>query len=127
MIDPQLMCIQHILGEHRELHALKGSIERTNPKRENHVRHRKMLIKLARSNLIELKSLKERHEELVIHIENHRSPIDQTPVLRYLPKKTIQAKVDKEKSIQDLISRPNACRPKGRCRENIEKALKTLE
>lgn len=121
MISPELMCTQHILGEHRELHALKGSIERTKPKYDNHEKHRKNLTTLAEDALIELESLKERHEELVKHIDNHNSPIGEIPTLEYLPKKVRKAKVDKEKSKLDLIDRPEACKPEGCCKQKLGK------
>ncbi|OKY79042.1 MAG: Pyrimidine dimer DNA glycosylase T4 endoV family [Candidatus Methanohalarchaeum thermophilum] len=120
MVDPELMCMQHVVGEHRELHALKGSLERTKPKYNNHRKHRKNLITLAKSGIIELRSLKERHEELVEYMDNHDSPIGETPTLEYLPKEVRKAEVNKEKSIQDLINRPGACRPEGRCRKNLK-------
>ena len=112
--------MQHIVGEHRELHALKGSIKRTNPNHKNHKRHRKNLETLAKDGLIEVRSLKERHEELIKYLNNHNSPIGEIPTLEHLPKEVRNAKVDKQKAIQDLINRPEACQPKGTCKENLE-------
>ncbi len=120
MIDPDSMCLQHILGEHRELHALKGSLERTKPEYDNHEKHRKNLTTLARDGLIELKSLKDRHSELVEHLENHKSPIGEIPTLEHLPEDVREAEVDREKAVQDLLERPGACRPEGGCRDNLE-------
>lgn len=123
MIDPELMCIQHIVGEHGELHALKGSLKRTKPKYDNCGKHEKNLTTLARSGLIELKSLKERHDKLAEYLKNHKTPIDGVPTLKYLPKEVVQAKVDGRKAIQDLIDRPEACRPEGYCRKNLQDNL----
>ncbi|OKY77375.1 MAG: Pyrimidine dimer DNA glycosylase T4 endoV family [Candidatus Methanohalarchaeum thermophilum] len=123
MIDPELMCMQHVVGEHRELHALKGSLERTKPKYDNHEKHRKNLTTLAKSGIIELKSLKERHEELVEYMDNHKSPIGETPTLEHLPEEVRNAEVDKEKAIKDLINRPEACNPKGICRKNLKNQI----
>lgn len=120
-VDPELMCIQHIVGEHRELHALKGSLERTDPSHENHERHRKNLETLAKDGILELRSLKERHEELVDYMDNHNSPIGEIPTLEFLPKKVRNAEVDKEKAIQDLSDRSEACQPEGACRDNLKK------
>lgn len=122
MIDPELMCMQHIAGEHRELHALKGSLERTKPKYDNCGKHRKNLTTLAKDGLIELKSLKERHEELAKYLENHDSPIGEIPTTEYLPEDVARAEVNKEKAIRDLIDRPGACRPEGLCGEKIKKS-----
>lgn len=123
MIDPELMCMQHITGEHRELHALKASLERTKPKYDNCERHRKNLTTLAKKELIELKSLKERHKELANHLKNHNSPIGKIPTLKYLPEEVAWAEVYEEKAIQDLINRPEACRPKGSCGRKINKSM----
>jgi len=120
MIDPKLMCIQHIVGEHRELHALKGSLERTKPECNNYERHIKNIITLAKEGFIDLKSLKSRHEELVKHIENHNSPMENVPTLKHLPKEARNAKVDKEKAVKDIIDRPEACRPVGCCGDKIK-------
>ncbi len=120
MIDPDLMCLQHILGEHRELHALKGSLERTKPEYENCEKHRKNLTTLTEKGLIELKSLKNRHDKLVKYLENHNSPIGKIPTLKYLPEEVRQGEVDREKAVQDLIDRPKACRPVGCCRNNLK-------
>ena len=122
MIDPDLMCIQHILGEHRELHALKGALERTKPEYDNCNRHRKNLTTLAKDGLIELKSLRIRHEELVKFLNNHKTPIGNIPTLKYLPEEVARAKVDREKAVQDLIDRPKACRPEGYCGKKLKKS-----
>ncbi|WGI18015.1 hypothetical protein [Methanonatronarchaeum sp. AMET-Sl] len=119
MIDSELMCMQHILGEHRELHALVGTIKRTRPEYEGSIRHKNNLIGLARDGFIELKSLKKRHDELAKHFENHNSPIKELPPLKYLPKKVREARVDREKAVKDLIDRPKSCRPEGGCRDKI--------
>ncbi len=119
MIDPELMCVQHILGEHRELHALLGSLERTKPKYENSEKHRKNLATLAKFGLIELKSLKERHDKLAGYLENHKTPIEKVPTLKYLPDEVARAEVDKEKAKRDLINRPSSCRPEGYCRRKL--------
>lgn len=89
MIDPDLLCSQHIVGEHRELHALKGSLERTKPEYDNCEKHRKNLTTLAKDGLIELKSLKERQEEMVKNLKNHDSPIGKIPTLTHLPNEVV--------------------------------------
>lgn len=120
MINPDLMCIQHIAGEHRELHALKGSLERTKPEYENCEKHRKNLTALSGDGLIELKSLKERHDELVKYLDDHRTPIDEIPTLSHLPDEVVQAEVDRGKARRDLIDRSEACRPEGYCGSRIK-------
>ncbi len=119
MINPEKMCKQHILGEHRELHALKGSIKRTKPDHENCEKHRKNLITLAKEGLIELNSLKERHENLVKYLDNHKSPIGEVPSLEYLPEDVKECEVDREKARLDLIGRPESCEPDGFCKDSL--------
>ena len=54
MIDPKLMCNQHLLGEHVELHMFVGTI-----------RMGKKLGGYVRNKLVEVQNIKTRHEELV--------------------------------------------------------------
>jgi len=73
MVDPHIMCRQHLLGEHNELHKLAGTIRHGNWARlKGH----------AAKGQIELASLCVRHEELVhemiIRGYNHQSPIEQS-------------------------------------------------
>ena len=125
MLDPDLMCMRHITGEHRELHALEGSLERTNPEHDDYKcgYHIRYLNRLAKGGYIEPKSLKKRHDKLVKYFRNHKSPINEIPTLEYLPGEVVEAKVDKEKAIRDLLDRPEACRPIGYCGGNIEERL----
>jgi hypothetical protein len=69
MVDPKIMCQQHLLGEHCELHMIAANI------------------KLGRSidgyiaiNAIEPQSIGRRHDELVVEMDrrgmNHQSPLD---------------------------------------------------
>lgn len=70
-VPPRMLCRNHLLGEHKELHQLVGSI---NAGHENAVRG------LIRDSLVQLDRIDERHEELVAEMVrrgyNHQSPID---------------------------------------------------
>lgn len=68
MVPPQTMCRAHLLGEHRELHALVGTIRRGTS-----------LDGYVRNNLIETRSISVRHRALVTEMlrrgYRHHSPL----------------------------------------------------
>ncbi len=68
MIDPKLMCRKHLLGEHRELHALVGILKKGTG-----------IQGYLDNNLIETHNIVNRHEELVKEMTNrgysHKSPL----------------------------------------------------
>jgi len=103
MVDPGLLCRQHLLGEHRELHTLVGTIRHSsNPKRT--------LRGFFENKLIELHNLRNRHEQLVFEMEkrkyNHQSPLPED-----LDKLIwSEGVVDKEYNLKDLRERCIECR-----------------
>ena len=68
MVEPGLLCRQHLMGEHVELHMLVGSL--------NKGRSVKGFI---RDGLIEVQSVRDRHEQLASEMTrrgyNHQSPL----------------------------------------------------
>jgi len=101
MVDPSVMCKQHLLGEHCEIHMLIGTINK-----------RKSLKGYVDNGLIELRSLQQRHEELVKEMIkrniNHKSilkPYD----LTYLPLYIIDFKINKVQSYNELKRRCKKC------------------
>jgi len=68
MVQPDLLCRKHLMGEHVELHMLVGSL--------NKGRSVKGFI---RDGLIEVQSVRDRHEQLVVEMArrgyNHKSPL----------------------------------------------------
>lgn len=101
MVDPRIMCNQHLLGEHVELHMLCGHLERG-----------RSIKGYISSNAVEPLSIMERHEELAIEMGrrgmSHKSPIDR-PSLDFLSSEDIRAKVNVEKSKALLIGRCIDC------------------
>lgn len=101
MIDPKLLCRNHLLGEHRELHMLAGSVNK-----------RLTLRGFVKNGLVELDKIGKRHEQLVRELHrrgyNHQSPLSQ-PKLTYYNN---TGKVDEFKSKLDLIDRCSECREK---------------
>lgn len=98
MVDPEIMCQKHLLGEHVELHMLVGSIN--------------LGIDLSgykNNGLMEATAIQSRHDELVIEMihrgMNHKSPMhfEYNPLGDY-------GQVDKVKSLHELTRRCTECR-----------------
>lgn len=70
MVDPRIMCKQHLLGEHAEIQMFIGTISRG-----------KSVRGYLEKGLLEVHSLYARHEELVEEMKrrgyNHSSGIDE--------------------------------------------------
>jgi len=103
MIDPKKMCRKHLLGEHVETHMFRGTILKK--------AHLKGYVK---NNCIELKKLKERHEELAREIERrgykHNSEFIEDYDISYLEENEINSKVDIERASVDLKGRCEECK-----------------
>lgn len=96
MVNPATMCRAHLLGEHRELHALCGMI-----------RKGISLQGYIDKDLIEPQHIVARHEQLVREMErrgyNHQSPID-------APYSELTHDIDRAASARELFRRCSACR-----------------
>jgi hypothetical protein len=68
MIDPQLMCDTHLLGEHVETHMLAGSLAKN-----------RSVAGFISNNLVQLDDLSNRHDSLAVEMSNrgmnHESPL----------------------------------------------------
>lgn len=99
MVNPKIMCRKHLLGEHLELHMIVGAVLKGNS-----------IQGYIDNNLIEPKSLLQRHSALVEEMEArgycHSSPI-KTPPDWFL---NIDFEIDKQKSLSDLLDRCEECR-----------------
>ena len=99
MVEPKLLCRQHLLGEHRECHTFAGTL-------------RKRISVSGYMSLGELDPTKlaSRHEELVTEMERrgycHFSPLE-VPDYSYVTEK---ACIDVEANLRDLFSRCSECR-----------------
>jgi len=102
MVNPKIMCKNHLLGEHRELHMLVGSIN----KKIN-------LQGYVDNNCLETKAIRKRHKELIKEMKrrgwNHYSPLPKFNI-QYLSKHIKNAKVDKHKSLTELCNRCSICK-----------------
>lgn len=99
LVDPKIMCRQHLLGEHVELHMFVGTIQKG--------------ISLAgylRDQLLEPQSLKCRHLELIAEMEargyNHKSPLPEIELKELAPGVW---EIDRAKSQAELLRRCPAC------------------
>ena len=98
MIDPSLMCRQHLLGEHNELHMLAGCL-----------RLGRSILGYARRGLVDATAVAVRHRELAAEMLRrgfqHHSPLD---VVAPVPEEPGQ--VDPNRSLKELLSRCSRCR-----------------
>lgn len=103
-VDPAVLCRQHLLGEHTELHQLVGHIRAGNT---NAVRGH------ADRGQVDTARITARHEELVAEMldrgYNHESPLAYEDSLDL-------GKLNEPANLEDLAER---C---GECRERIEAA-----
>lgn len=106
MVDPQFMCRQHLLGEHREIHALIGSM-----------RKGLRLDGFIQKGILEPKSAHTRHDDLVLEMERrgyrHDTPIDAFEFHElisrlYHPANSVE--VAREWSYNELMERCESCR-----------------
>lgn len=102
MVDPGKMCAQHLLGEHREVHMIIGSLLR-----------KKNLKGFLENRLIEPLSISKRHDALVEEMHGrgykHNTPVNTVPDTGYLGILE-STRVDSRKSERDLAERCRECR-----------------
>jgi hypothetical protein len=95
-VDPKLMCRQHLLGEHLEMHMFRTAII-----------SRATITGFLNNGLVNLGQIKLRHDELAREMArrnyNHRSPMNKF-------KEGKLTTVDVEKNIKELCHRCPACR-----------------
>lgn len=96
-LRPILLCRQHLLGEHREMHTAAGSL-----------RAGRSLGKHIEWGQIQTELIKARHDELVIEMlrreYNHYSPIRRNPTT------LVQGRVVKTRNLRELFGRCEVCR-----------------
>ena len=96
MVNPKIMCSQHLLGEHVELHMFVG-----------HIKLKRGMEGFVGNGLVETSNIIKRHDVLVKEMlrrgYKHKSPIS------YKDKLDV-GKVDKENSKNELYKRCLGCR-----------------
>jgi len=102
MVDPEVLCRQHLLGEHNEIHKHK----------HNFVKGHRISGRIA-INAVEPLSMGVRHDALAREMTrrgyNHKSPYEQ-PSLEKYSQLDREAKVDVDKSMGLLIDRCENCK-----------------
>ena len=98
MVDPRIMCRQHLLGEHVEIHMFIGTINR-----------KKSVKGYLEKGLLEVHNLYTRHEDLVEEMKrrgyNHYSEVDEK--WQFVEKVGV---IDEEKNVDELINRCSKCK-----------------
>lgn len=98
MVNPKIMCRQHLFGEHVEIHMFIGTLCRG-----------KTVKGYLEKGLLEVHSLYSRHEELVEEMKRrgykHFSEVD----LKWKSAEELGV-VDREKNLEELIGRCSRCK-----------------
>ena len=98
MADPRIMCRQHLLGEHAEIHMFIGTINR-----------KKSVKGYLEKGLLEIHNLYNRHEELVREMKrrgyNHCSEVDRK--WKIVEKAGF---VNRDRNVDELINRCSKCK-----------------
>jgi len=103
MVSPKWICNQHLLGEHRELHAIIGILHKGTS-----------IYGYIQNNCLEVSSIYKRHNALVnemyIRGYKHKTPIIESEIVfEHLPITHQEYKIDRTKSAADLFSRCSDC------------------
>jgi hypothetical protein len=100
MVSPKVMCRQHLLGEHVEIHMFVGTI-----------RLGRSIAGYVENGLVEVHNFKARHDALVAEMVR-RGMQHWTPVRRPFTRRI--GKVDRRASRRELARRCPACRSRQR-------------
>jgi len=102
LVPPQYMCMQHLLGEHAEMHMFAGCLIKKKP-----------LSGYIKNNLFEPKLLLVRHdelaEELLERFYKHQTPLPDYS-LDHLPIRERNAYVIRLTSLYNLLNRCPSCK-----------------
>jgi|TARA_R100000008_G_C3545115_1_gene147095 hypothetical protein len=102
MVNPQILCKQHLMGEYREHFAIAGTM-----------RLKRNIFGYIRNNLIEPKSIQQRYDSLRSEmLSRGYNPVKEfiSPDISYLPESVQNYKVDVGASLDDLLSRCTECK-----------------
>jgi hypothetical protein len=98
MVNPRIMCRQHLLGEHAEIHMFIGAISRG-----------KSVKGYLEKGLLEVHNLYSRHEELAEEMKrrgySHRSNVEE----KWKSAEKLGV-IDRKKSLEELVKRCPRCK-----------------
>lgn len=102
MVPPEVLCNQHLFGEHVECHMFVGTLNKS-----------KDVSGYIKNNLLEIPSLRSRHNALAAEILarkfSHRSNLPEiTTIDKYV--EHFAFRVDRKASMKNLLSRCKKCR-----------------
>lgn len=101
MVDTRIMCRNHLLGEHVEIHMFNSVLGKGH-KVDGYLMN----------NLLEISSLKTRHDALVLEMKergyNHNSPFNIQA--RGFPAYMIRTKINGKMSLDNLLNRCPKCK-----------------
>lgn len=112
-VDPQVMCQNHLLGEHREMHQVKGTVEK-------HDHGEAVLEGLAEENAIDTLKIKERHDELVKEMKRRDWDGHSTPMDEVDHKYDGIGSVDEQQNLELLVERCDECKERYEERHGME-------
>jgi DNA-binding MarR family transcriptional regulator len=98
MVNPRIMCRQHLLGEHAEIHMFIGTISRV-----------KSVKGYLEKGLLEVHNLYSRHEELVEEMKR-RGYSHSSDVERKWKSAEKLGFIDRKRSLEELVKRCSRCR-----------------
>ncbi len=106
MVDPRIMCRNHLLGEHAELHLFAWSIDQ-----------KRSVKGYLRKGLLEIHNLHGRHEELAKEMRRrgyqHSSDFDEK--WKHAER---WGSINKERSLAELINRCPKCKKRSNREQN---------
>ena len=114
MADPEILCKNHLLGEHCECHMFLGTLKKN-----------KSIKGYIDNNLFQPLKLQERHDilkgEMIKRNMNHKSDLSVENELDYLPERYRNYIIDRESSLKDLLGRCPRCNERLLNKENNER------
>lgn len=103
MVNPRIHCTRHLNGAHVECHIFAGILRKKN-KIDGYIR----------SNCIEIDNLIKYHDILALEMLrrgfDHKTELNELPDLSHLTLEQKCYKIDREKSLEDLLDRCEECR-----------------
>lgn len=93
MVDPRILCRQHLLGEHAEIHMFIGTISRGNSVKG-----------YLDKGLLEVHSLYNRHDELVKEMKRRNYRHDSAISNKWKQARMLGS-IDRQKNLEELINR----------------------
>jgi len=102
MVEPEVLCNQHLLGEHKEVHQANGTLKKE-----------MSITGYIKNNCIEPKSIQSRHDvlagELIRRKMNHKSPLEAVSI-SYLSKGEQKSKINVDWNLHELMQRCPKCK-----------------